>query len=198
MGIAKTNNRVDAYAQELKKQAEQTKLMMKEQMTVLTGKIEAQKQSASADIAAADAESAAGFSDVMTHVTEQLAAAEASAESKFADLTEAMADQRAELDENLARSVTEINDSIAKQAALADSRFSKTVKDLAAARKESQDQVKQARKDFATGLLAVTDQIEAMDKKMVMQTQKVSAEVISHKAAQERVNSHVAAEIKRI
>merc|ERR1711998_243470 len=90
------------------------------------------------------------------------------------------------------------NDSIAKQAALADSRFSKTVKDISAARTEAQDQVKQARKDFATGLLAVTDQIKAMDTKLVNQVQVVSAEVISHKAAQTRVNQHVAAEIKRV
>merc|ERR1711998_797584 len=144
--------------------------------TVLTGKIQAQKESASADIAAA----------------------ETKAEGKFGDLTEAMADQRADLDENLAKAVTEINDSIAKQAALADSRFSKTVKDISAARTEAQDQVKQARKDFATGLLAVTDQIKAMDTKLINQVQVVSAEVISHKAAQTRVNQHVSAEIKRV
>merc|ERR1711871_1665678 len=196
--IEKTNTRVDAYAQQLKKQAEETKLMMKEQMTVLTGKIEAQKESASADIAAADAASASAFGEVMDKVAADLAAAQAKAESKFGDLTEAMADQRAELDENLAKSVTEINDSIAKQAALADSRFSKTVKDIGAARKEAQDQVRQARKDFATGLLSVTDQIKAMDTKLVNQVQVVSAEVISHKAAQTRVNQHVAAEIKRV
>merc|ERR1711871_1853313 len=196
--IEKTNTRVDAYAAQLKKQAEETKLMMKEQMTVLTGKIEAQKESASADIAAADAASASAFGEVMDKVAADLAAAQAKAESKFGDLTEAMADQRAELDENLAKSVTEINDSIAKQAALADSRFSKTVKDIGAARKEAQDQVRQARKDFATGLLSVTDQIKAMDTKLVNQVQVVSAEVISHKAAQTRVNQHVAAEIKRV
>merc|ERR1711998_513684 len=90
------------------------------------------------------------------------------------------------------------NDSIAKQAALADSRFSKTVKDIDAARTEAAAQVKLAREEFATGLATVTAQIKAMDTKMTMNTQKVSAEVISHAATQNTVNLHVTAEINRI
>merc|ERR1711970_169331 len=100
--IAKTNTRVDAYAQALKKQAEETKVMMEEQMTVLTGKIQAQKEAASSDIAAADAASAAGFADIADTVTKQLKAAEDAANSKFCQLTSDMADQRATLDEALA------------------------------------------------------------------------------------------------
>merc|ERR1719353_235563 len=120
-------------------------------MTTLTGKIEAQKESATAAVSAADAASAA-----------------ADAEDKFGTLYENMAAQRRELDSDLAASVTDINDSIAKQAALADSRFIKTVKDIEAARREAAGQVKLAREDFATGLAAVTAEIEAMDSKMTM------------------------------
>merc|ERR1712159_422798 len=104
-----------------------------------------------------------------------------------------MAKQRKALDKDLAASITEINDSIAKQAALADSRFSKTVKNIAAARKEASDQVKQARKDFATGLAGATASIKDMETKLVG-----NVEVISHKAAQARVNRHTEAELKRI
>merc|ERR1711998_763248 len=92
----------------------------------------------------------------------------------------------------------DINDSIAKQAALADSRFIKTVKDIEAARREAAGAVKLAREDFATGLATVTAQIEAMDSKMTMNTQKVSGEVIAFKAFQHTVNLHVNAEINRV
>merc|ERR1719453_2456314 len=147
---------------------------MKEQMTTLTGKIEAQKESATAAVSAADAASAAGFASVMDSVEAGLASAAADAEDKFGTLYENMAAQRRELDSDLAASVTDINDSIAKQAALADSRFIKTVKDIEAARREAAGQVKIAREDFATGLATVTAQIKAMDSKMTMNTQKVS------------------------
>merc|ERR1712159_379062 len=109
-----------------------------------------------------------------------------------------MAKQRKALDKDLAASITEINDSIAKQAALADSRFSKTVKNIAAARKEAPDQVKQARKDFATGLAGATASIKDMETKLVGNVELISAEVIDHKAAQARVNRKTNAELKRI
>merc|ERR1711998_582052 len=55
-----------------------------------------------------------------------------------------------------------------------------------------------AREDFATGLATVTAQIEAMDSKMTMNTQKVSGEVIAFKSFQHTVNVHVSAEISRV
>merc|ERR1711907_253887 len=109
-----------------------------------------------------------------------------------------MAKQRKELDENLATSVNAINDAIAKQAALADSRFSKTVKSIGAARKEASKQVKEAREDFAQALNGLTAKIKKMDTKLTGEVMVVSGEVISHKAAQTKVNRHVKGEIKRI
>merc|ERR1711998_514867 len=120
------------------------------------------------------------------------------ANAKFGKLFVDMGKQRAALDQDLASTINEINDSIAKQAALADSRFSKTVKDIKAARKEASDQVKQSRKDFATSLAATTSSIKDMEQKLIGQVELVSAEVISHKAAQARVNRKTKAEIKRI
>merc|ERR1711871_889278 len=164
--IKKTNTQVDAYAQALAKEAKDVSTIMNEQMTTLNGKIEAQKAEASAHIAAADAASAAGFESAMNEVEAALAHAQKVSDDKFYHLTTDMADQRAELDKNLAGAVDKINDSIAKQAALADSRFSKTVKDITAAREEAAKEVQQARKEFATGLLTVTDTIKAMDSKL--------------------------------
>merc|ERR1719253_1984 len=196
--IKKTNTRVDAYAAQIAKESEDVKTLMTEQMTDLTGKIQAQKDAASADVSAADAASMAGFEKVMTKVADELAAAEKASDNKFVKLNADMAAQRADLDKDLASAVTEINDSIAKQAALQDGRFSKTVKDIAAAKAEAATQVKQARKNFATGLATVTAQIKEMDFKITGDVQIIAAEVISHKAAQNKVNRHVTAEITRI
>merc|ERR1712196_408252 len=196
--IKKTNTDVAAYAKALGKEAKDVSALMAQQMTSLTGKIEALKEKTAENLAAADAASAAGFSSAMDEVESALKEAEEVADDKFSKLQVEMADQRAELDTQLAASVDKINDSIAKQAALADSRFSKTVKDIAAAREEAASEVKLAREEFATGLLAVSTQIEAMDTKLTNQVQVVSGAVISHAAAQHRVNLHVAAEIKRI
>merc|ERR1712178_471014 len=71
--IAKTDTRVDAYASNMEKEFEDIKTTMKEQMTSLTGKIEAQKEAATAGVTAASAASAAGFADVMDTVTSSLA-----------------------------------------------------------------------------------------------------------------------------
>merc|ERR1711998_552789 len=87
-----------------------------------------------------------------------------------------------------------------KKAALADvaAADANSVKDIKAARKEASDQVKQSRKDFATSLAATTSSIKDMEQKLIGQVELVSAEVISHKAAQARVNRKTKAEIKRI
>merc|ERR1712196_721210 len=195
--IKKTNTDVAAYAKALGKEAKDVSALMAQQMTSLTGKIEALKEKTAENLAAADAASAAGFSSAMDEVESALKEAEDVADDKFSKLQVEMADQRAELDTQLAASVDKINDSIAKQAALADSRFSRTVKDIQAAREEAASEVKLAREEFATGLLAVSTQIEAMDTKLTNQVQVVSGAVVSHAAAQHRVNLHVAAENKR-
>merc|ERR1711871_1047214 len=196
--IKKTNTRVDAYAAQLKKEAEDVKGMMDAQMAALGSKIEAQKRAAAADIGAADAESAAGFNAIMDTVKSELDYAQEHADEKFTTLETHMADQRAELDEALGAAVTNINDKIAKQAALADSRFSKTVKDIGAARKEAAEEVKYARKEFATGLAAVTSHIKEMDTKLTGDVEVVAGMMISHQAQQTKANRHVAAEITRI
>merc|ERR1711871_1234390 len=100
--IEKTNNRVDAYAAAVKKESEEVSHLMKTQMTVLTGKIQAQKDTALSDIKAADAASASAFGSISDKVIEELEAAEKSAEEKFGELTAARADQRAALDKALA------------------------------------------------------------------------------------------------
>merc|ERR1711966_473782 len=99
--IKKTNTRVDAYAAQIAKESEDVQTLMTEQMTDLTGKIQAQQDAASADVSAADATSMAGFKKVMGQV-----AAENASDAKFGQLYAAQAAQRADLDKDLASAVT--------------------------------------------------------------------------------------------
>merc|ERR1711871_249626 len=185
--IKKTNKRVTAYADALKKEASDVDALMKDQM-----------KAASADIAAADAKSAAGFAAAADAVTAALKKAAEEASKKFGEAYEKMGAQRAALDQDLAGAVSDINDSIAKQAALADSRFKKTVKDIKAAREEAATQVKTARKDFATDLAVLTAEIKAMETRLQGDIMVVAGEVVSHKAAQAVVNRHTKSELARI
>merc|ERR1711881_309266 len=120
------------------------------------------------------------------------------ADAKFGKLFINIAKERARSDKALAGAVKNINDSIAKQAALADSRFSKTVKNIAAARAQAAEQVKNARKTFATSIASVTAVVKDQETRLTGMTQVVSAEVISNRATQARVNRKTQAELKRI
>merc|ERR1712227_752359 len=85
-----------------------------------------------------------------------------------------------------------------KQAALADSRFEKTVKDITVARKQAADEVAKLRKDFGTEMALATAEAKKTEQILVDNIAKVSGEVISMKANQIRVNTKVAAELKRV
>merc|ERR1711881_465917 len=174
--IKKTNTKVSAYADALKKEAKDVSAAMKANMATLKSKVAAQRKAASAAISAANAKSAAGARASLKEVHRALAGAQKEADAKFGKLF--------------------IN--IAKQAALADSRFSKTVKNIAAARAQAAEQVKNARKTFATSIASVTAVVKDQETRLTGMTQVVSAEVISNRATQARVNRKTAAELKRI
>jgi len=196
--IKKTNTRVDAYAQAVKKEADDVKTLMTNQVSGLMAKIADQKKQASAAITAADAASAKGFGKAMDEVTAALEAAEKASNDKFGEMYRQQAKDRAHLDDKLASATNEMNDSIAKEAALADDRFSKTVNNIAAARKQASDQVSQARKTFATELSGLTANIKQMETRLTGTVEQVSSDLIAEKAMQNRVNNRASAELKRI
>jgi hypothetical protein len=196
--IKKTNTKVSAYADALKKEAKDVSAAMKANMATLKSKVAAQRKAASAAISAANAKSAAGARASLKEVHRALAGAQKKADAKFGKLFINIAKERARSDKALAGAVKNINDSIAKQAALADSRFPKTVKNIAAARAQAAEQVKNARKTFATSIASVTAVVKDQETRLTGMTQVVSAEVISNRATQARVNRKTAAELKRI
>merc|ERR1711990_1157865 len=164
--IKKTNNKVGAYADRLAAQAKAVDAAMKANVASLSSKIGAARASIKAATGAANAASMARANAVLKELASSMKAAKKASSDKFAKLYSTMAKNRKSADSDLKAAVVNINDKIAKQAALADSRFSKTVKDISAARKEAAEEVKYARKEFATDLAAVTSHIKEMDTKL--------------------------------
>jgi hypothetical protein len=72
------------------------------------------------------------------------------------------------------------------------------VKNIAAARKEATNRVKQLRKDFATGHAAVVAESKRVNQRLVSEIQVVTGEVTNLKAAQILVNARVKRELKQV
>jgi len=196
--IKKTNTRVDAYAEQMRKQAKKARADIKALTAKTIDEIKTQEEAAKNAVAKFSSEDAARQASALKFLGEQMEIAQKESEQKFGKAYERLAQDRKDADDALAGAVDELNDSLAKQAALADSRFSKTVKDLGAARKQAADEVAQLRKAFATEMVTVTSFVRNIESNLVGQIGVVSGEVISMKANQVRVNRRVKAELKRI
>merc|ERR1712188_68616 len=196
--IKKTNMRVDAYAEQMKKQAKKARGEIKALATATISKVKAQQARAAQALAKFSSADAARQKAALKFAATQLRIAEKESSQRFGKAYEHLASERARFDKKLGGAVAGLNDALAKQAALADSRFSKTVKDLSAARQQATKQVQQLRKDFATQMATVTSEVKNVETRLVGEIAVVSGEVISNKANQIRVNRRVAKELKRI
>merc|ERR1719392_369749 len=194
--IKKTNMRVDAYAERMRKQAKAARAEIKALATATTAKVKAEEARASQALAKFTSKDAARQKAALKFAATQLSIAEKESSQKFGKAYEHLAANRARFDKKLGAAVTGLNDALAKQAALADSRFSKTVKDLSSARKQASRQVAQLRKSFTSNLATVTSHIKDVETRLTSEISVVSAEVVSVKANQMRVNRRVNAEIK--
>merc|ERR1711988_1241719 len=186
--IKKTNHKVTAYADALKKA----------NTNALLAKIARSRASTSKAISHANAKSAAVWNMGLKAVKGALVAAKKRASSKYSKLYRDMSKQRARADMMLSGAVKSINDGIAKQAALADSRFSKTVKNIAAARAQAAKQVSDSRKVFATGIARTVAAVKDQESRLSGEIAVVSGEVARNKAIQLRVNRRTNAELARI
>merc|ERR1719502_2335234 len=172
----------------MKKDAAAVAAQMKSNEAAIEASLEAARKASVAQLAAVDAASVARYNKVVQAVKDGVAAATKRSNAKFSQLTIDMANERKRNDQRLAASVATLNDKIAKRSALNDSRFAKTVKDLAAARKAADDEVKQASKDMAKDAETKVQGLLA----------KVTADIVSDKAAQHIINTKVDAEIKEL
>merc|ERR1711881_289942 len=103
--IKKTNTRVSAHADALKKEAKDVKAMMKANLATLSSKVHAQRKAASAAITSANAKSAAAHAMALKSVGKALASAKKKAEGKFGKLFMRIAGERSRADKSLADAV---------------------------------------------------------------------------------------------
>merc|ERR1712159_713338 len=196
--ISKANRRVTAYSDALLKENKQVNALMKAQMAKLMGGIKGMRGRIARATGKANEKSAAGFASVRGQIAKALRKADKKSKIRFSKLFAAMTKQRRAQNIKLKRETGIINDKIAKQAALEDSRFRKTVKNIAAARAQATNQVKAARKSFATRIQTATAAIKDQESRLLGEIKVVGEELISHKATQLRVNRRTFAEMKRI
>merc|ERR1719450_1277937 len=196
--IKKTNMRVDAYATQMRKDAKAARSQLTAIATGVVAQLRAHEAKVSQAVSKFASKDKARQQASLRFAAAQLKIAEKESNDKFGKAFQRLAINRAHFDKKLGAATTGLNDALAKQAALADSRFSKTVKDLAAARTQATNQVRQLRKDFATQMATVTSEVKNVETRLVGEIAVVSGEVISNKANQIRVNRRVAAELKRV
>merc|ERR1711998_810575 len=196
--IKKTNMRVTAYAARMARDAKATAAKLKATSTSIVNKIVAEEKRARAALAQSQARDQLAYARTLRTLRRGVAKAEVHANNKFNQVYRKLAANRARADSRLAAATNGLNDALAKQAALADSRFSKTVKDLRSARSQASRQVAQLRKAYTSNLATVTSHIKDVETRLTSEISVVSAEVVSVKANQMRVNRRVQAEIKRI
>merc|ERR1711904_737442 len=189
--IKKTNRNISAHAEQMAKNARIVAAQMKSDTAAINAKLEAARKAAVVELAAVNAASAARYTKVVKTVEAGVSKARKWSNRRFGKVYEKMAKDRSELDHKLAASVANLNDQLAKQSALADSRFSKTVKNIHAARLAAAKDVSDARKYFKTEIVALTAKIKQQETRLHGDIQVVSAEVISDKANQIRINNRV-------
>merc|ERR1719440_1887542 len=196
--IKKTNTNIAAKAEQMKKIAKSTRAALKATESKTLAAINKQQEAAKAAVAKFSSEDAARQASALKFMKKQLEIAASDMDKKFGKAYAKLAGDRKHAEEALGGAVDGLNDALAKQAALADSRFEKTVKDIAVARKQAADEVAKLRKDFGTEMALATAEAKKTEQILVDNIAKVSGEVISMKANQIRVNTKVAAELKRV
>merc|ERR1712093_187482 len=120
------------------------------------------------------------------------------ADDMFGKSYKKLANERSAFDRKLGAATTRLNRALSKQAALNTANFRTSVKDIKKARKEAANQVKNLRKEFATGMLGVVAESKRVNQRIVSEIQVVTGEVRSMKAAQILVNGRVRRELAQI
>merc|ERR1711998_223669 len=193
-----TNDQITAYSEQMKAIAKKIEGEIAAVNEETLSAIQTEHERANAAIADFSSEDAARQASALKFLEDQLAIAAEESKQKFGTAYEKLADDRAAAEEALAGSVEGLNDSLAKQAALADSRFEKTVEDIQGARKQAADQVAQFRKTFAAELYTTTALVKNAEQKLTNELEKVSAEVMTMKSEQARVNTATAEAMTRV
>merc|ERR1711988_1008406 len=196
--LEETNTQITAHADQMKEIAKKSRADIAAFTDASLEAIKVEHERANGAIEGFQAEDAARQAEALKFMEEQLAIAAEESKKKFGDAYEKLADDRAEAEEALGSAVDGLNDSLAKQAALADSRFEKTVEDIGAARKQAADQVATFRKEFAAEIYVTHALVKTSAQVLTDRLEKVSAELMTMKAEQLKINSEVEADLSRV
>jgi hypothetical protein len=196
--IKKTNTDLTAISKQMNANVLRTRAAIQAQEKATLAKIAKESKKADAAAKSLASKDAKRRKMVLDKLADDLLKAGKKTEAKFGAAFQAMAKAKGHADRTLGVATEKLNDSLAKQAALLNSAFEKTVKNIKAAREQATAQVAQARKDFSVAMIASTAEAKNTENKLVGLTEKASAEAISFRANQLRVNRKVDAELKRI
>jgi len=196
--IAKTNTQLDAYAKQMRANAQKARAEVAALEKSTENAIAAEAKRAAKATAAFSKADKARQAAAMKFLKASMKKAAAESDKKFGKAYKKLADDRAHADKALGASFKGLNDALAKQIALEDSRFKTTVSDIKAARKEATAAVVALRKDMATNLYATQAIVRNVEGRLVSGIAKATAEVVAAKRAQDAINSKVKAELKRV
>ena len=109
-----------------------------------------------------------------------------------------MAKDRANADKAVKDMSTKLAGALNAQKLLQDQRFAKTVKSIDSARKEANAAIKKAQTYFKTKMLHLSETVKAQVTKLNKHRAELQGTVTKNKLAQQEVNRHVSAELKRM
>merc|ERR1711968_141047 len=118
--------------------------------------------------------------------------------SRFAKVRATMAKDRANADKAVKDMSTKLAGALNAQKLLQDQRFAKTVKSIDSARKEADAAIKKAQTYFKTKMLHLSETVKAQVTKLNKHRAELQGTVTKNKLAQQEVNRHVSAELKRM
>jgi len=196
--IEATNTQITAHADQMREIAKKSRADISAFTGATLDAIKVEHERANGAIEGFAAEDAARQASALKFMEDQLEVAAEESKKKFGDAYEQLASDRGEAEEALGSAVDGLNDSLAKQAALADSRFEKTVEDIGAARKQAADQVATFRKEFAAEIYVTHALVKNSAQVLTDRLEKVSAELMTMKAEQLKINSQTAADLQRV
>merc|ERR1711988_216750 len=196
--IKKTNKDVAAYGDQIVKHAKEVTATMRANVKTLKDKLAKAKSGFALKMKKTEAAGIARHVAAIKQIEDGLDEADKVNTKKFGDVFIKMGADRAHADQALASAVKQLNDGLAKHAALEDSRFQKTVKDLKKARKDTWNDVKEARKFFTMGFALATSEMKKSEGRLQEAIEDVADLVEGDKVIQARVNMAVDAELKRV
>merc|ERR1712054_565519 len=118
--------------------------------------------------------------------------------AQFNDVETKMAKNRHDIDMALRQATMRFEAALNAERALEDKRYAETVADIAAAKKEAENKVKEASAEFKVGLLQLSAVVKKQVTKVNNRIDDAAGVVRSDAAAQAKVNANVNAEMTRM